>query len=216
MKKKKLFVSLTGMSGSGKTTLFNNLKEVFTIDNKYKVGFMYEGARQILTHDMVGFDLSKYLKPWNELSENDKVQYELWQSKLCLNFRENLDACKDAELIISDRSPVDQLVYYLLQCDDKNSPMYNNIMTMLAKVNSEYNHILIYMDTPLDKVQENLKMDIGHHYTDEFYNLLNEKTMFTNVIKEIDSLSKVYIVNGNDDHVNSDVMKIILKNLGDK
>lgn len=210
---KKLFVSLTGMSGSGKTTLFNNLKNIYITDQSHKVGFMYEGARQILTTDMIGFDLSKYLSDWGSLTKEDKLKFELWQSKLCLNFRENLDRCKDSEIIISDRSPVDQLIYYLLQCGDKKSPMYDNIMTMLAKINTEFNHVLIYLDTPLDKVQNNLKLDIGHHYTDEFYNLLSEKTMFTNVIKEIDSVSKVYIVNGNDNNVNNDVVNIISENI---
>lgn len=209
MKKKKIFISLTGMSGSGKTTLFNNLREIYSSDKSLKVGFMFEGARTILTSDMKNFDLSKYLNDWDSLSSEDKKDFELWQSKLCLNFRENLDRCVDADIIISDRSPIDQLVYYLLQCGDKNHPMYDNILNMVSKVSSEYHNVAIVLDTPLNDVQKNLKLDIGHHYTEKLYDLLNEKLMFYNVIKELNFLDNLYFFSGNDPELSRKVVSAI-------
>lgn len=212
MNKNKIFISLTGMSGSGKTTLFNNLRDIYNLDTKHKVGFMFEGARTILNSDMKNFDLSKYLNDWNSLSPEDKKDFELWQSKLCLNFRENLDKCSDADIIISDRSPIDQLVYYLLQCGDKSHPMYDNILNMVSKVSSEYYNVVIMLDTPINDVQKNLKLDIGHHYTEKLYDLLNEKLMFYNVIKELNFLDKLYFFSGNDPKLTKKIVTAIEDN----
>lgn len=220
MKKKKIFISITGMSGAGKTTLVNSLRNYYNKKSErgtpLKIAFMEEGARDILKNDLPNLDLSKYLTtPFNQLTDVDRAKYEVWQAKLCENFNNKLDQVGDVDIIISDRSPVDQLVYYLIQYGDKTSQMYDNITTMISAIATAYSNWMIFLDTPIDQVMSNMKTDSGHHYTEDLFNLLQEKSMFLQVIKELDFLDTIMIMNGNSPDKLLRVIDLIKENLGD-
>jgi energy-coupling factor transporter ATP-binding protein EcfA2 len=145
-------IALTGPSGSGKTTLAKHISEVMGYP------FISTSAGDILTIEDKSILKEKYLYEGkgheNVISLSSRIpSFGLDFQNMVANARGSIILNNDGFII--DRSPIDNLVYFMLQCSHNQSPKVFEIFREYCRKIIKELDIIIWVRTCSDSVEDN-------------------------------------------------------------
>lgn len=160
---KRIFIS--GASGSGKTTLAKY------ISNAYSIPFI-DGSSKVLWPK---YGIKSHLDLINKCKESKEFaitfQYRL------LSYRQ--EAIKDLDSFVTDRSPLDNLVYFMLQLSHDIVESENVKYIEECSKTFQYGENLLF----ITKIADNPIEDDGMRITNYFYQRMVQG-LFENMITE--------------------------------
>lgn len=154
-------IALCGASGSGKSTLARWMSE------KYKILYMENSAGLILPEDVKERLVRMY--GWTQSGHADVIRLGNINPGFAIDFQTELlkvrtAFIKDREEFIFDRSPVDNLAYFLLQCGHiADEVITKRHLVKCIEAMEPITH-LIYLPTPSNGVVENNGSRVANWY----------------------------------------------------
>lgn len=170
---KKIFIS--GPSGSGKTTLAKYIAA------RYRIPFVDGSSKVLWKRYGIESHADLITKCSNDPEMAIKFQFEL------LDYR--MEAIQGKSEFVTDRSPLDNLVYYLLQISHmQNTDTTREFVEACSDSMHRFGFIQIYLDikgTPYDL--ENDGMRVHNEYYQEmvdavFKQLIRDNTLFSKAL----------------------------------